>query len=183
MEPVMNELRPGFGRVCVEAVTDPETWASITLPGRPGGEIVRVTKFFLPAGDAAGIPPSYFDANRWAAGGGDGGGRGDVLSDPWHLLFAARFLPRIGGPTDAYLGPRRVAWAGILAEIEVQGVGRVFGYDVEDGALPCEVQTRIHAELSRSFALRPLYRWLVITSPTTGGNAASGCDLPVLRLR
>ncbi len=84
---------------------------------------------------------------------------------------------------DAYHGPKRVAWAGILAEIEVKGVGRVFGYDIEDGALPCETQRRIHAEMTRTVGLRPLYRWPVIPSSAPNGNPVAGCDIPLLQAR
>ncbi len=174
----MNRARPGFGRVCVEAVPDRATWESISIPESPGSSLVRVTKFFLPAAEAAGIPPSYLDANRWIAG-ADGGAPQGTLAEPWHLAFAKQFLPHPRDPMEAYLGARRVAWAGYLVEVQGQGQGRVFAYEIADGALPCDLQARIHAEVTRTVGLRPLYRWIEDPATNAAARAIVACGLPV----
>ncbi len=181
MEPVMEDLRAGFGRVCVEAIPDRATWESISVPERPGSEIVRVTKFFLPAAPAAGIPPAFLDAHRWSGLVGVGQ-PGDLLQQPWHLVFATQFLPRKGNPSDSYVGPDRVAWAGYLAEIEVSGIGRVFGYYIEEDRFPCDTHKRIHADMARVVGLRPLYRTVFGPIPSPNKTIA-GCDVPALVLR
>ncbi len=181
MQPELEKSRPGFGRVCVEAVLDRATWESISVPERPGSDLVRVTKFFLPATEAAGIPPSFFDANSFMRDSGENG-PGGTLSRPWHLYFASHFLPLRSPPTSSYWGPTRVAYAGYLAEIEVTGVGRVFGYYVEADDYPCETHKRVHADMAEAFTLRPLYRSVFGPLPSPN-KLPAGCDVPTLVLR
>lgn len=162
MEPDFFNAFHTPGRVCVESVPDEATWKSISIEEGKEDRI-RSTKWFVPRTLPAKIPPTFLDANTWAAAMPSGGG-GSVVSRPWHMIFAVMYLD--GSPAKpAYVGADRVAYTGNLVEVVI-GREVVFGYELHDSAtISCQEQQMLHQRLRELFSLRPLARVVISRDP------------------
>lgn len=154
-------------RVCVHEVGDTLTWEGITLPGG-AVDILRATKYMVPASDDAELPTLFQDANAFVV----------------HLEFMAQVFPDLfpGLSAEEYnaliLAPdTRHYYAGALAEYWTAETGSFWGFSVWDD--PSDPQSTIGetdvlaawSEMTAGFALSP-----VVFVPSNNNQRAAMAD-------
>lgn len=137
-------------RVCVDEVPDSDTWRGIAVPG--GGEIVRITKFVVPAREDARVDTLFMDAHTFQL-------HYDALTQGFPAQFGAvtpvQYLDLVLDPVG------RELLVGGVEELRTDAEP-VYAFTVlDDVAVPAATVTEadviaVHDALSARWGLAPL---------------------------